>query len=365
LFADFFKSDLCNQLAGICEQKFGVGDEKCLLFPARKPAESCRTFIIERSKLAGSPAQARLCQYLVRYEDDQAQEIVTSGTSAELHIVFFKAETAKLAKEFWQHSGLGISSRFADHCLHILQTKVESPTRSHFKSLNRHYGGKGLPVSATGSRFPPTTAEKEDFSKDHMTYLEERYGRNLPIHAAASAKRALRRRISGVLIRDTTEETDGAPTAGSNTSAVGPSSRGVPEVAEHDVYLYQCGMAAIWNAHQLCLATRPSAKSICFGYVVVSSRAVWSCLIPLLQVSVHRHTENSSKMGSWMSFLRPRLGLRYRRFGHSTRTRTTSRQRASRAGTLHRVSLQSASAIERFEAAPWSGRQIWLPYRHR
>jgi cystathionine gamma-synthase len=96
-------------------------------------------------------------------------------------------------------------------------------------------------------------------------YLEERYGRNLPLALAAAAKRAMRRRISGVLVRDSPADCGDGPCAGDQNYAVGPSSRGVTSMSEHDVFLYPTGMAAIWNAHQLALAARAPQKSVCLG----------------------------------------------------------------------------------------------------
>ena len=113
---------------------------------------------------------------------------------------------------------------------------------------------------------PPANTAADELSADHVTYLEERYGRNLPIQAAASAKRALRRRIAGVLVHDTPSSWS---QAGEQSTEVGPSTRGVSEVSEDDVFLYPTGMAAIWSAHQLALGAMPPAKSICFGYVHV------------------------------------------------------------------------------------------------
>lgn len=101
------------------------------------------------------------------------------------------------------------------------------------------------------------------------TYVEERYGRNLPLASAPFAKRALRRRIADVLIHDDTGDCAGRPCAGLNEAEVGPSFRGVDNVAEDDVFLYPTGMSAIWHAHQLALSTRPVGKSVCFGYVLL------------------------------------------------------------------------------------------------
>lgn len=243
-----------------------------MLFPTQKTANHCRSFIHDRSSLAGNPVPARLMQLLICPEDKANKAVLvdsedcncnSSASLLDLHIVLFPAEAFPLAKQFWQHCGAGISSRLADQCLSLLPESSPSinhsppsPTsrRVPFKTPNRHY-------SVKEARRVSLTTTVEDLNADHSVYLEERYGRNLPIAAAAAAKRALRRRISGVLLRDD----HGSDNAGDQNLQLGPSARGVSEVSETDVYLYPCGMNAIWNAHQLALGTRQPAKSVCFG----------------------------------------------------------------------------------------------------
>ncbi|CAL1698816.1 unnamed protein product [Somion occarium] len=227
-----------------------------MLFPTRKIAEACRNFMVDRSSQSGKPVPVRLVQYVICPEDS------SSGKScAELHIVLFPGDAFPLAKQFWQHTGLGVSSRLAERCLSMLpseEPKPSSPTspRLPLKASNRHY-------SAKPSWSSPAVNPVEDLDKDHSTYLEERYGRNLPQGAAAGAKRAMRRRIAGVLVHDTPNDWC---QAGKHDTEVGPSTRGIKEVSEDDVYLFPTGMAAIWNAHQLVLGVRPLAKSVCFGF---------------------------------------------------------------------------------------------------
>lgn len=114
--------------------------------------------------------------------------------------------------------------------------------------------------------------EQDNLTNDHTTYLEERYGRNLPLSAATTAKRALRRRIAGVLLRDSISPSDPVESLGAQdaTGVVGQSWRGVREVSEDDVFLYPTGMSAIWHAHNLVLGSserrgRKAGKSVCFG----------------------------------------------------------------------------------------------------
>ncbi|KAG2156886.1 pyridoxal phosphate-dependent transferase [Suillus bovinus] len=267
----FFIHRSIEKLARICEQKFGAANEKCMLYPSKKIADRCRSFMLDRASLAGTPTHARLVQYHIYPEDTP---VPSPQPTMELHIVLFPTDAWSFAKQFWQHTGLGISSRFADCCLSLLpaeslNSSVPSPTspRAPFKALNKHYSVKrASQLSSFGSAPPPRSNPQDALSKDQSTYLEERYGRNLPVSAGSHAKRAMRRRIAGVLVRDNWEDSPHGPCAGANDVEVGPSHRSVKDVTEDDVYLFQTGMSAIWTAHQLVLGTRPPAKSVCFGF---------------------------------------------------------------------------------------------------
>ena len=114
---------------------------------------------------------------------------------------------------------------------------------------HRHY-------SAKVSRRPSSDGGAEPQEADQAVYVEQRYGRNLDVTAVTQAKRALRRRIAGVLVRD-----EGAV---NGEVEVAQSVRGVA-VTENDVFLFSTGMSAIWTAHQLALDTRGAKKSVCFG----------------------------------------------------------------------------------------------------
>lgn len=257
-----------------------------MLFPTRKIAEACRTFMISQgsSTLPDLVAVLRLVQFLI--SPDPADDAASASTAAggiDLYIVLFPADAFPLAKQFWQHTGLGISSRLAERCLSLLPANADplpaaasaapTPTPlvySKRTGANRHYAtkssGPSTPTPASPSP-PPSSAPPSDvLSADQTSYLEERYGRTLPLAPTsfAFAKRALRRRIAGVLVRDSPSDWNAA---GAHEAELGPSTRGVQEVSEEDVFLFPTGMSAIWNAHQMALGVRPAAKSVCFGCV--------------------------------------------------------------------------------------------------
>lgn len=255
------------KLAGICTQRYAVGDEKCLLFPTLKIAEECRLFIQNRSASLGRQFNARLVHLVICPEDQENKPKIDrssiGGSCADLHIVLFPKDAYSVAKEFWQHTGLGISSRLAEKCLSLLPDSTQAitpvPNRYPIRGAGRHYSSSSrssIPSS------PANPSKSEVLDPEHATYLEERYGRNLPLSSIDFAKRALRSRVAGVLVSDSSAESQ--PTQ-EHTLAIGPSTRGVTEVSADDVYLFPCGMAAVWNAHATALKICRPAKSVCFG----------------------------------------------------------------------------------------------------
>jgi cystathionine gamma-synthase len=226
------------QLSSILEQKFSIQSEKSLLFPSRKVAEACRTFLTARNVPSARVVQHRISESLYVF------------------LVLFPEGSFSTAKQFWQHTGLGISSRFATHVLTTLTTSISPPpTPTRTKPMaHRHYAAR-----PSLSRTTSSSNGAEPLETDHLDqalYLEQRYGRNLDVAATKQAKGALRRRIAGVLVRD-----EGAA---NGEVVVTQSVRGVT-VTEEDVFLFQTGMAAIWTSHQLALDARGPIKSVCFG----------------------------------------------------------------------------------------------------
>jgi cystathionine gamma-synthase len=226
-----------------------------MLFPTQKIANYCRAFIQERLTQSDAGGIARLVQLLICPDGvkkgNETDHSSPTDISIDLHIVLFPKDAFSIAKEFWQHTGLGISSRLADKCLSLLSdgsSLPPSPTNqsSGHKCHNRHYSAK-FPKSPSTS--PTISAEEENLNVEHANYFEERYGRNLPIVAASAAKSVLRSRIAQGLVANQTRPR-------------------TPSVSADDVHLYPCGMAAIWYAHRLLLDIRPPAKSVCFGSVL-------------------------------------------------------------------------------------------------
>lgn len=281
-----------------------------MLFPLESWAAACREFMLRRDPSIGS---VRLVHFKICPETSSSPTSIHPPTCSEakasekaleqecgdLHVVLFPSNAFPIAKQFWQHTGLGISSRFAAHCIELLanderkakaiSTPASSPTRPSFTvdastvilgkhPRNRHYRAKSVKSSMLDSKGTP--GEDQGNEEIVETYLEERYARNLPISAVVEAKRALRTRIANVLVRNDklctgVQNVDGGS---SLPSAAGESSnerstRWLSGVTEDDVYLFPTGMSAIWHAHQLALRSFGERKSVCFGLVYSTS---WS-----------------------------------------------------------------------------------------
>lgn len=225
--------------------------------------------------------------------------------TARVFAVFTAAAHCPVTKQFWQHTGDGISSRRAEHVLSLLAassppasaeskpTPLSDRTRTPSQrgwTRNRHYAKR----SAVPSETAPATPAAEEEVEDLPTYVEERYGRNLARSYGSLAKTALRRRIAGVLSYETVEAADAVAVQSTRLedlslsveeealrAASAPrtekSDRGVGDLSEDDVYLWPTGMSAIFHAHQLLLRRcrdqgRQPGKSICFGSVDARSR---------------------------------------------------------------------------------------------
>ncbi|CAE7155603.1 unnamed protein product [Rhizoctonia solani] len=195
-------------LAGICEIKFGQPGEKCFLFPSAYTAEAFRQFMTNRSPDSTSPISVRLVKYVIRAKGKDPLEI---------HVALFQADVFSHGKQFWQHTGLGISSRFTSIALDLLAQNGEY-TQTHKLQHGPKSEDSDKPCGCKGD--------------------------------AMLAKATLCQRIAGMVIDGWT------PT---------PEIQG-KDVSENDVFLFPTGMAAIWTSYQLLLAVRPQHMSVCFGF---------------------------------------------------------------------------------------------------
>ncbi|KAI8987236.1 pyridoxal phosphate-dependent transferase [Mycotypha africana] len=268
----FFIHPLIQKLCSRILSKYGKEDDLCMLFPTHKVAEDCRCFM--KRYYTESVDRIRIVEFDVVASHSPAASL----KKVPLHIVLFPKEAFPVAKQFWQHAGDIVSSRMADYCLQVMdqnevndnsknsndETELYRPKMTMGRSRS-HYNNN----SSRSLKFAERTNSEEDGTVDHLTYLEERYGRNLPIKYAANAKIALKRRIAGILTEDVELAGEQNVTTADELEAQKKLQgvRGMAGLIEDDVYLYPCGMSAIYHAFKTASAIGDeSLKSVCFGF---------------------------------------------------------------------------------------------------
>lgn len=181
-----------------------------------------------------------------------------------------------MAKQVWQHTGNGVSSRRAEFCTGALEdgfivldkgsaaadTTLQRPCKGP-----RRYQRKGSTNGVSQGGTTHTAVDKSSASgaqegREYSQFIEERFGRNLSTSLADQAKLAVRRRIAGVLT------TDAELSVALETS----SQEGrITGLTDDDVYLFPSGMSSIFSTHQVLLSEKEPQKSICFGFPYIDT----------------------------------------------------------------------------------------------
>jgi cystathionine gamma-synthase len=224
--------------------------ESAILFPSHAGASRCADFFHSQ---ASQSSRIRILDLVPNLEKETTD---MKFASPQVSAVLYPSDHFSTAKIFWQHSGEGVSSRRAEYCHELLKEGllVEKSTAENSQRLCkgplRYRKGLSRDISKQ-----PVPLE----GKDSTSFIEERFGRNLELKFAAKAKSAVKRRIAGSLTADTTLEEALA------LKSDGIGERHMAEFSEDDVYLYPCGMNAIFNTHRSLMATRGPLKSVMYG----------------------------------------------------------------------------------------------------
>lgn len=256
----FFIHKSIQAFANDLVQKFGPPGSKAMLFPTRHIAARCVAFMTSRAPPA---LTANLAVIHLTLDSTSPSAKTLALFSPAISAVLCSPEAFPFAKEYWQHAGDGISSRRAEFCHGLfcdglLRLDEDGKQKKPCRGPRRYQKGQsiddGRPVAV---RF--------EAQEEETRFLEERFGRNLDVSFVESAKSAIKRRIAGALRGD--HELGGvAPLPDMETN-----SRGIVELREDDVYLFPCGMNAIFNAHRALLGVRGAMQSINFGFPYVDT----------------------------------------------------------------------------------------------
>lgn len=244
-----------------------------MLFPSHSTATRCSEFLLSQAKGLES-LSVRILDFEPKPSDGMVQ--TPSFAAPKISAVLYPSEHFGIAKSFWQHSGEGTSSRRAEFC-HQAFDAGELIVRGALMDGQSMSKGPRRYQKTTSIDFSPAQPQKDGASAkkagtnghsehhDHSRFVEERFGRNLPASFAEDAKIAIRRRIAGSLTANV-DLSDALQTAKDTER-----TRDVPGFSEDDVYLYSCGMNAIFTTHRMLQLVRGSQKSICYGFPYIDT----------------------------------------------------------------------------------------------
>ena len=229
-----------KQLASICQKRYALKNERCMPFATENIANHCRTFIQDKLIKSDVHGTTSVVQFLLGADDlKKINGSSPTDICVDLYIVLFPEDAFPIAKEFWQYTGLGVSSRRAEKYLSLLWDS--SLSRLDNTGLSNDL--KVINGSNSATTLGSSPAQHGELNPKPS---EDRNGT-----PGSVAKSILRSRIAQGFVANQTP------------------GRTVCLSAE-DVYIYPSGMAAIWAAHRLLLDVRLSAKSVCFGFARLS-----------------------------------------------------------------------------------------------
>ncbi|EPY53955.1 cystathionine gamma-synthase [Schizosaccharomyces cryophilus OY26] len=274
----FFINTFIKECAAIVKrspevQKLSLNNYDTMLYPSKAIGQQCVKFIAEKAHIEPSAlhifdASHSLKLYLKTLDPHHNKDILIPDVFA----VLFPSDLFGVAKQFWQHTGEGISSRRAVCFLHayrMIQTITKEgsykQSLSHLKSKSRSRYASPQDMEALQNWMSSENQSNEAEMTDVNRYLEERYGRNLDLSLATSAKIVLRRRIAGTL-EDEVDLKKSLPREKES------ELRQIQGLTHEDVYLFPTGMSSIYNAHRILRNVLDGTrKSVCFGFCYVDT----------------------------------------------------------------------------------------------
>ncbi|KAG0676002.1 hypothetical protein C6P40_000822 [Pichia californica] len=245
----FFIHNDIQQLCKLIESSYARDNEKCFIFPTYNIAKRCRNFIKEKSATLNPPQHPTIRILQLSTPPPKNKEEESYKIEANIAIVFFPSNLYSLVKQYWQHTGEGISSRMAEYVINEMKDKLSAEADEKRKSDSSKNSNSPRPSrSSRSSR--SSSLNINNNKQESATFVEERFGRNLDLRYAKEAKNILLERLTSDCDQSYTDK--------------------------DNIYLYPSGMAAIFNAHRAILScSKPedskTLKSVCFGFPYVDT----------------------------------------------------------------------------------------------
>lgn len=245
----FFINKTIETLADEILERHGSSGERAMLFPSPAAADRCATFTRKHAPQVDT-RKVRILNFELK-ESEQPKY-----ASPRVSAVLFPGELWSVAKQYWQHAGDGVSSRRAQYCNELLKAGILVEKKDDVTRFCK--GPRRYQKNPSADLTPNLNGSNADGS-DRTQFIEERFGRNLELQFAEKAKLAVKRRIAGSLTADVPLED------ALELEQDEQRKRDIAGFSEEDIYLYPCGMNAIFNAHRTLLAARGELKSVMYG----------------------------------------------------------------------------------------------------
>ncbi|KAM3451654.1 hypothetical protein NHJ6243_009558 [Beauveria neobassiana] len=258
-----------TELSHAIVSAYGREDQQAMLFSTPQAVERCLDFMRKRA-LEALAIQFQSISFELNLSEDTSP--VLSGLASTIAAALFPADAFGLAKQYWQHTGDGVSSRRAEFFHDLLRAGIMVPSSSKnaireitLKSSRgpKRYQRTNSVDETAASNLEAVFATSND-TKESSRFLEERFGRNLDLSLAKRAKSAIRRRIAGSLVSEN-DLVEGA------VLELPLRSLRTRNLSESDIYLFPTGMNAIFNAHRALMAARGRLQSVSFGFPYVDT----------------------------------------------------------------------------------------------
>lgn len=196
-----------------------------MLFSCNKHAFQCAKFLKTQASTSGKVIMLRL-----GHASDCWGVDTVDWAKARLDAVLFPPDLLQLAKSFWQHTGFGISSRYAEYCLERI-CDMEVQARIDFSDSEgvQKIHGRNLPNEGPDPRHKQSTSTYVHGTSDQKV------------------KDLLRQRISRL------------------------ASNSECQLDASDVYLFSSGMSAISTVAEILPAIKRPNESramVSYGYVI-------------------------------------------------------------------------------------------------
>lgn len=197
----FFIHLYIKKLCSLILTKFSRNDsvEQCLIFSSYNVAKRCREYIkVKRPSTSTYPIR------ILQLSSEKPNSLDESRYKQECKVstVFVHKDDFKYLKEYWQHTGEGISSRVAEYMLRNL-FDIDDQTLQSISHEHALQTSTETPISSTNITI--TEKEKEGTTTS-TSYIEQRFGRAMDMSMGNYAKRLIKKRIA-LKVVDVEEET--------------------------------------------------------------------------------------------------------------------------------------------------------------